>query len=101
MAAAWLRRLKPANYGAEKSPDSPICPKPETDLGFLLFGYISSSPHSPIGAIGALMNIVLQPRTLLVRGRNAEMGTALHGYLADKKHPPPWDHHRSLGIGLL
>ena len=29
-----------------------------------------------IGAIGALMNIVLQPRTLLVRGRNAEMGTA-------------------------
>jgi len=26
---------------------------------------------------------------------------SLHGYLAHKKHPPPQDHHRSLGIGLL
>ena len=25
----------------------------------------------------------------------------LQGYLAHKKHPPPQDHHRSLGIGLL
>ena len=29
-----------------------------------------------IGAIGALMNRVHQPRTLLVRGRNAGVGTA-------------------------
>ena len=29
-----------------------------------------------IGAIGALLNIVHQPRTLLVRGLNAGMGTA-------------------------
>ena len=26
---------------------------------------------------------------------------ALQGYLAHKKHPPPQDHPRSLGIGLL
>ena len=25
----------------------------------------------------------------------------LKRYLARKKHPPPYDHHRSLGIGLL
>ena len=25
----------------------------------------------------------------------------LQGYLAHKKHQPPWDHHRSLGVGLL
>ena len=25
----------------------------------------------------------------------------LQGYLAHKKHPPPQDHHRSLGTGLL
>ena len=25
----------------------------------------------------------------------------VQGYLAHKKHPPPWDHHRSRGIGLL
>jgi len=23
------------------------------------------------------------------------------GYIVYKKHPPPWDHHRSAGIGLL
>ena len=25
----------------------------------------------------------------------------VQGYLAHTKHPPPYDHHRSLGIGLL
>jgi len=25
----------------------------------------------------------------------------LKGYLAHKKHPPPWDHHRALGVKLL
>jgi len=25
----------------------------------------------------------------------------VHGYLAHKKHPPPKDHHRSIGIWLL
>jgi hypothetical protein len=30
--------------------------------------------HDSVGAIGALMNVVRQPRTLLVRGRNAGMG---------------------------
>ena len=25
----------------------------------------------------------------------------LQGYLAHKKSPPPWDHHRALSIGLL
>ena len=25
----------------------------------------------------------------------------LQGYLAHEKHPPPQDHHTSLGIGLL
>ena len=25
----------------------------------------------------------------------------LQGYIAHKKHPPHWDHQRSLGIGLL
>jgi len=25
----------------------------------------------------------------------------IQGYLAHTKHPPPWDHHRSLGMGLL
>ena len=28
-------------------------------------------------------------------------GRALQGYLAHQKHPPPQNHHRSLGIGLL
>ena len=28
-------------------------------------------------------------------------GLHVQGYLSNKKHPPPWDHHRSLGIGLL
>jgi len=28
-------------------------------------------------------------------------GVPLQGCLAHKKHPPPWDHHRSLGTGLL
>ena len=27
--------------------------------------------------------------------------TCIQGYLAHKKHPPPQDHHRSLGIGVL
>ena len=31
---------------------------------------------------------------------NPAPGT-LQGYLAHKKHPPPADHHRSLGVGLL
>ena len=25
----------------------------------------------------------------------------VQGYLAHKKHPPPWDRHRFLGTGLL
>ena len=28
-------------------------------------------------------------------------GVTLHGYLAYKKLPPPYGHHRALGIGLL
>ena len=28
-------------------------------------------------------------------------GYGLQGYFAHKEHPPPPDHHRSLGIGLL
>ena len=28
-------------------------------------------------------------------------GVFLQGYLAHKKHPPPLDHNRSVGIGLL
>ena len=40
---------------------------------------------------------------------SCEFGTKRHsrpdrhaqGYLANLKHPPPWKHHRSLGIGLL
>ena len=31
----------------------------------------------------------------------AHVCTMLQEYLAHKKHPPPKDHHRSLGIGLL
>ena len=33
------------------------------------------APFAPIGAIGALMNRVRQPRTLFVLGLNAQMGT--------------------------
>ena len=25
----------------------------------------------------------------------------VQGYLAEKKHPPPYDHHRTLGIVIL
>jgi len=25
----------------------------------------------------------------------------IQGYLAQKKPPPPWDHHRALGIALM
>ena len=47
-----------------------------------------------IGAIGALMNRVLQPRPLVVLGLNVcdyPLGDMLvsHGYLAHKKPPPP------------
>ena len=28
-------------------------------------------------------------------------GQGAEGYLAHNKHPTPWDHHRSLEIGLL
>ena len=28
-------------------------------------------------------------------------GWELQGYLANKKPPTPYDHHRALGIGLL
>jgi len=39
--------------------------------------YARSLPvQPPIGAIGALMNRVHQPRALLVLGHNAGMGTA-------------------------
>ena len=41
------------------------------DCNPVLFG-----PLEAIGAIGALMNRVRQPRTLVVLGLNAEMGTA-------------------------
>ena len=34
-------------------------------------------------------------------GRTHAPTHRLQGYLAHKKHPPAWDHHRSLGIGLL
>jgi hypothetical protein len=29
------------------------------------------------------------------------IATGVQGYLAHKKHPPPWDQYESLGIGLL
>jgi len=49
-------------------------------------------PNPPIGAIGALMNRVQQPRTLLVLGLNAGMSTAagadeLVEILTDVEHP--------------
>ena len=34
-------------------------------------------------------------------GRGRGCGPVIQGYLAHKKHPPPWHHHRYLGIGLL
>ena len=40
-------------------------------------------PSSPLGLAARQMVYILQ------------------GYLAHKKHPPPKDHHRFLGIGLL
>ena len=27
--------------------------------------------------------------------------STLQGHRTHEKHPPPWDHHKSLGIGLL
>ena len=33
--------------------------------------------------------------------QSLESGCALHGYLAHKKMPNPWHHHRALCIGLL
>jgi len=35
------------------------------------------------------------------RSKLPAASSSIQGYLAHKKHPPPWDHHRSLGIGLL
>ena len=46
-----------------------------------------------IGAIGALMNIVHQPRTLPVRGLNAGMGTGC-------SIKPPLDPHIIVGLAL-
>ena len=33
------------------------------------------------------------------RSRHARPFVGVQGYLAHKKHPPPWDHHRSLCYG--
>ena len=37
----------------------------------------------------------------VARGEPIYPEAGLQGYLAHKKHPPPWNHHRSLRIGLL
>ena len=61
------------------------------------FGWTIRLPHSRVaglirvGAIGAFMNIVHQPRKLLVRGLNAGMGTAAG---ADELVEIPTDAHR-------
>ena len=55
---------------------------------------LRTHPPDPIGAIAALMNIVHQPRTLLVRGLNAGMGTAAG---ADELVEIPTDAHRPTG----
>ena len=47
----------------------------------------------------------LRMRSVFVKklktGRPGRSGRSLQGLLTHKKDPPPYDHHRSLGIGLL
>ena len=43
-----------------------------------------------------------QRRELRMKGdESRDTVLAPQEYLVQKKHPSPWDHHRSLGIGLL
>jgi hypothetical protein len=40
------------------------------------------------------------PGTIACAGTGS-VALALQGYLAHKKTPTPWDHHKALGTGLL
>ena len=47
------------------------------------------------------MSEVLLYGSLVGPSASAHRRVPVQGYLAHKKQPPPEDHHRSLGIGLL
>ena len=49
----------------------------------------------------ALMRVSTRLTNTFRETKTPRQSNWLQGYLAHKKHPPPQDHHRFLGIGLL
>ena len=86
-----------------------------TNVPRVLQGYLAHKKHHPpsnhhrslarhratVGSDGGAVSYERGTSVPVLGMEHTNDPRVLQGYLAHRKHPPPSDHHRSLGIGLL